>query len=276
MARVDDARDSEALLAIEQALTKAEYYFRHIEGLGWSLDPRCDLVLDDHALLGVPQSGTVLRLLASATEQLKLLAAEFTDRRLWVFALYSLIRVSIELSATVIWLIGPDEEEVRRMRRLRLELAAVNDYRNAVNDMSTASEQARGRQEASEREKQISRIAKENGYVVEDVKQISVKSSVVIGEASSRVVAAQPGDDKSNPHWYRRQWASASGFAHGRSWAHAIFGETISFEADDDGQAKQGLTLSVVELQKMLDAALMMMWFASDRYEKRTRSPANP
>lgn len=238
--------------------------------LGQLIPDGAQLLGDDAALQGYSQAATCAALLNSATEHLCLIRTEtaWRDGAL-IFTFPSLVRIGIELAATVVWLLGDDEPETRWIRRLRLETAFLDTFNLSVEDRADGEARNTALNNARSGRRDIHRVARENGFQVEKMKQIGVKPSAILEYSSAELVKSTPRLDPERPLYFREVWAIASGFVHGQDWAHQMYAKQIRSPNGDTPQGTPGITVSFSDLTPMVEAAITMLSFAFDIWDRR-------
>lgn len=270
--RVDPDVEVEQLDQLLEVLDIVNHLKVRVDRLADPQKAESDIALDEAKLGGIFLSKITALLLVSSTEQLDLVKTSLATRHIFSFAFYSLVRVSLELSATVVWLLAPDVQPIRVERRLRLELAYIRSYRQAAKGEVDSPAKDRRLQRAESSLTNIYALAVTNGLTKIALDKVPADSTFVIGYASAELTKSLPFVDQTRPGYYTELWRVASAFAHGRDWAHRTHGMVVETSDAPPDRTVQTPTVSMGSLPAAIDAAISMLMYAFDMYEKRAFS----
>lgn len=203
---------------LERALNRASEYEKRFRP-ALTYDIPSDLSMDNDALAPFSQSDAVLSGLASAADQLGALRSLLATDSPRLFAPYSLVRVSLEMASTAMWLLLPDDPKVRRMRRLALEIRHTEDFGKIAKDIPDPTVKRDVAKYVKDQKENIYKVAAANGINEYAMNKLNVSATGILEYASPFVVAAHPQLRADEPFVVRHAWRETSGIVHGRGWA---------------------------------------------------------
>lgn len=237
--------------------------------LGANIVPHSDMANDDGQLGEYTQSSLAELLLASAAEQLLLIGVSVKSI-LPAFAFYSLIRVSIELTSSAIWLLTPNDPQTRIKRRLSLELHYLGDFKTAARDSHSPEAVRDWESDASDHDRRISAVIRANRITLDQVKKERPVVTNMVREGSQLAVESSGDSNGIGPLAYLQVWRVSSGYAHGRDWARAVFSSRVNLP-EQSNPNRVGVTVSLPNLLLMFKRSVDLLEFGVGVFESRNR-----
>jgi hypothetical protein len=165
---------------------------------------------DDQLLKPYELSDTVHRQLIHAVDHFHCLRSVIIEARIQHLAApFTLMRAALENAAVAVWLLRPDDQAERLLRRLRLELANEADLDAAFNAIDYVPKRS-----SEERRRPVLERAEQLGLARSSLAGRPPGWATLIRDAGEAV--------RSGPGHCERMWRVCSGFAHGRQWANDV------------------------------------------------------
>lgn len=200
--------------------------------------------------------------------------------RLHLTAEFVLIRALIEAATTALWILGPDDGDIRIQRSLRLQYSEL-DYARLLTkkftDLSLENTSEENERDAltEAREAQLTYISGQLDDLRLMAERAGVAWSMVKEPANPQLIAREagvfvPGYGPALTYWY---WSTASSIAHGEPVNMRRLGDSIFVGVDSRDEPVAHLDPSATTIWKHLEAALKMILAAHELWNRRAFPP---
>ncbi len=221
------------------------------------------LLAEDDVLTAPYQSSHVIAVfLGSALDHLQALRALLVDAEaLHMSAPFTLTRSAIESASQALWLLTPDERQVRVQRRLQM---AADNAREQSRAVEILDPEARGR--LQQRLDRFAGLGEAAG----------IPRDHVLGRAPSLVTMVRAASDLVAPDLpLEFLWRLGSGYAHGNVWALLVAGVQERLPGSQEAVAHLSVTADAETALLFMGAAVLALSEAQklhDRHRLRWRT----
>ncbi len=211
-------------------------------------------------------------LVPSAVDHLWYLTTSITRAKQWpVFGGYTLARSTIETASTILWVLNPQDRQLRLMRHLRLEAANVNAARKM---MKTQNEVGTFLGFTVKEDAPDQFVAGRRSAIEDAADRIDLPRKALDAAPTMTSIIKEAASESGESPQALLDWQIASGAAHGKPWSGLLtlmprdgWGAEAQRTADTDRSA------GISKMIDTADRALAILTRGLNRFEALRAAP---